>query len=119
MNSSDRSGHDQENQDDAEGWTKVISKSSKRMLRKKQKLQEKKSSERHAHDLHSESRSRSRSASRSRSESRDAAVVSDPEHQEEAPMVADAQGENTEQQQASAGKRVKRSVLLGDETTTT
>ena len=40
MNSSDRSGLDQENQEDAEGWTKVISKSSKRMLRKKQRMEE-------------------------------------------------------------------------------
>jgi hypothetical protein len=40
MNSSDRSGLDQEDQEAAEGWTKVLSKSSKRMLRKKQRMEE-------------------------------------------------------------------------------
>jgi hypothetical protein len=106
MNSSDWSGLEEES---AEGWTQVFSKSSKKMLRKKQKLQEKKSSERNAQDLSSESRSRSRSASRSRSESRDADRVSGMERQEETPVVMGAQVEDTEQEQVPSGKREKRS----------
>ena len=64
MNSSDRSGHDQE---DEEGWTTVIRKSSKKMLQKKLRAEEKQKNKRSVsesdEDLDSPSRSASRRAS--------------------------------------------------------
>jgi hypothetical protein len=66
MNSSDWSGLDQE---DAEGWTQVHSRSSKKMMLRKQKLQEKHQAENDSPGQVSDRRLRSGSASRSRSSS--------------------------------------------------
>ena len=62
MNSSDRSGLDQEDADGS-GWTEVVSKRSRRMLRKNQKVEESPKSPSSSSKALKKTRSRSRSAS--------------------------------------------------------